>query len=125
MSLFTSPQTLSDGTTDRIFNWLRQVPGKISGVYQETAALASAVSRLVTAHSVEKSGRKRHQLQRVETCALTNPGTDEPTDDVIILNVTISHHPKHDPLDVEKQVNIVSAALGISGFTASFIAEEL
>lgn len=125
MSLFSNPQTINDGVTDRIFNWLRQVPSQIAGIWSESAADPSAASQFKTAHSTENSGRKRHLLQRVENCTLTEVDSDGRTTDDIIVNLTVSHHPNADATDVEKQVTLVRNAAGLSGFVADFMREEL
>jgi len=125
MGLFTTPLVINDGTDDRTFDWLRQIPGEIGGLYTEPAATASAVSRLKTGHSTQKNGRERHLLQRSEQVALTNPGDNDPALDPIVVNITVQHHPKHALADVEKQVIIAIGAASETGFTAASMRGEI
>jgi len=125
MALFTVPLVINDGSADRTFNWLRQVPGEIGGLYTEPAAAASAASTLKTGHSTQKNGRERHLCQRSEQVALTDPGDNDPALDVIVVNITVSHHPKHASAAVEKEVKLLLAAAGVTGFTAAMMRGEI
>lgn len=125
MALFTVPLALSDGTDTRTFGFLRQVPNQISGLYDETAASAMAQSRLMSAHTTEKSNRERHLLQSSEVIDLVDPGDGDPTSAAVVVNITVSHHKKHNVTDIEKRLKIALAAAGISGFTAKFIRGEI
>jgi uncharacterized Ntn-hydrolase superfamily protein len=118
MSLFTSPVTLSDGTGSRIFTYQLQEPGNIiAGRWNEPAALAAANSVLRVLQSTQKNGFKRHMLQSAETIALTDPGVSDPASADVVINITISHHPKHAVADVEKRVLLLKNAISIAGFT--------
>lgn len=126
MALFTTPLTLPDATpTDHIFDWLRQVPGSVAGLYRETAAASMKASLLKTSHTTEKSGRERHMLQRSVQVDLTDPGADDPSSDVVLITVTVAHHPKHSSDDVEDELTIVKNALAVSGLTSRFMAGEI
>lgn len=123
--LFTVPITLNDGTTNRSFDWLRQEPSQLAGLYREPAATAVSASRIRTSHMTEKSGRERHLLQSSENIALVDPGDNDPTMDSVIINISIAHHPKHAAADVEKRLKLALAAASISGFTADIMAQEI
>lgn len=100
--LFTTPLTLNDGTANHVFNWLYQVPGAVSGMYSETAAPASAEAQIRTAHSVSNGGSvARHLTSLTQRVALVNPVGDEPTDALVTLNITVTHHSKHAADDID------------------------
>lgn len=123
--LFTTPLTLNDGVADRIFNWLRQVPGEIAGLYKETAATAISESQLKTAHSVQKNLKKRHMLQKTEVVDLVNPGDSDPSNDAIVVTITVVHNSKHSDAEIEKQVKLLTAAASTVGFSAAFVSGEI
>lgn len=125
MSLLTTPLIISDGTASRTFNWLRQVPNKVAGLYTETAATAKSESQLATSHTTQKSGTERHLFQRSEIVALVDPDVGGITDDLILVNITVYHNKKHNELEVEKQLNLAIAAASVAGFTAALMRKEI
>lgn len=126
MSLFTVPLSLNDGATDRIFNWLRQIPNRVAGLYHEPLSTALSESRFEVAHQApDKSGRERHLLKSHERCALLNPGVKDPANDIIDINLTCVFNPKADPADIEKRFKLLLAAASTSGFIAGFTRGEL
>lgn len=126
MSLLTTPLVVNDGTADRTFNWLYQVPGdSLGGNYNEPAASAARKSELRSLHMTAKSGQERHMLQSSEIVALVEPGSNDPASDAIIINLTVSHNPKHASADVEKRVKILLASAGTVGFVARLMARNI
>jgi hypothetical protein len=126
MGLFTTPLTVNDGASDRIFDFAYQALGSVlGGIYNEPLATAGQASVLRTSHTTAKSGQERHMIQRSENAALVSPSASDPTSDDIIVNITVSHHPKHALADVEKQLNIALAAAGVTGFTAKLMTKNI
>lgn len=113
MSLFTVPLVINDGSADRTFNWLRQVPNEVAGLYNEPAAPASSVSRLKSQHTtIGKTGIKRHLVQRTEVCELPLLGTETiARTAAITVNLTVTHHPEAVASDVDQQVQLLIDAV--------------
>jgi hypothetical protein len=123
--LISVPLTVSDGVGDRIFDWFRQVPGEVAGLYIEPAATAQSMSQLKSAHLIQKNKSLRHSLQSSETVALVNPDTDGPTDGPIVVTVSVMHDSKHSEAEVEKRVKILLATASVAGFTAAIMRGEI
>lgn len=100
--LFTTPLTLNDGAANHIFNWLYQIPGAVSGIYTETAAPSSEEAQIRTAHTTANGGSvKRHLVSLTQRNALVDPDADEPTDALVTVNITVTHHAKHADASVD------------------------
>lgn len=100
--LFTTPLTLSDGTNNHIYNWLYQVPGKLSGIYTETAATPSSESQLRSAHTTEKSGVERHLVSLFVNKPLTDAQAPDPTFAPVTVNISVIHHPLHSASSIDE-----------------------
>lgn len=111
--LFTTPLTLTDGVANHIFNWLYQIPGAVSGIYTETAAPASAEAQIRTAHSSSQGGDvKRHLVSLTQRNPLVSPDADDPTDALVTVNITVTHHSKHSDADVDGVIAMAEALIG-------------
>lgn len=126
MSLITTPLTVSDGTVDRIFDLQYQLPGaQLGAQYCEPTALPALESKLMSLHGQTKNGRVRHMLQSSELMPLVNPGPTEPIDDGVVINLTVSHHPKHAVADVEKRIKILLNTAAVAGFTLKLVSKNI
>lgn len=123
--LLTTPLIINDGTDDRTFDWFRQVPGEVAGLYIEPAATAQSISQLKSAHMTQKNKSKRHSLQSSETVALVSPDLDGPTEAPIVVTISVMHDPKHAEADVEKRLKLLTASVAAVGFTAALMRGEI
>lgn len=124
MGLFTNPMTLVDADTDnRVFNFRAQLdePNSVVGEYIEPLAEIASRSKLVVKHTTQSNGIKRHLLQRAETFDIS----DDPTDgaEAIVVNLTISHHPKATSAQVQNQLTLILDAATETSFLANFMRE--
>lgn len=100
--LLTTPLTLSDGSANHIFNWLRQdasVPP--TGLYIETAADPSLEKRIKTSHTSVRRNGKRHLVSLSGKYNFTGPDADGVTAGPIVANFTIYHNALHSAATIE------------------------
>lgn len=118
MGLFTDPLVINDGTADRTFNYRAQlsINDTTASEYVEPAASAAARSLLTVKHTVSKTMRPRHLLQRSEFKSI---GDADGTLDSIVVNLTIACNAGHTDAMVEEQLNLILAAAQETGFVAN------
>lgn len=118
MPLFTDPVSLTDGTNAHSFTFRAQIPHKTSiiGEWIEPASDIASASQIIVKHDTTSATVKRRLLQRIVNLPI-NDGSVKP----ITVNFTITHHPEHDLVDVQKQVNIAVDALTEVSFVNNFL----
>lgn len=100
--LLTTPLTLSDGSANHVFNWLRQdasVPP--TGLYIETAADPSLEKRIKTSHTSAKGNGKRHLVSLSGKYNFTGPDAHGVTSGPIVANFTIYHNALHSAATID------------------------
>lgn len=119
MGLFTNPVTISDGTSDHIFNYYRQLPDTkyIGAEYIEEAADPAARSNLIVKHDLN-GPVPRHLFQR--NCWV-HPAADTDSDDLqrITWNITGMFHPLFSEAEIQLQKNIAINATLVANFVKS------
>jgi hypothetical protein len=118
MGLFTSPLVINDGTADRTFTYRAQlsISDSTASEYIEAAADSSARSNLTVKHTVSKTGRPRHLLQRSQFLTINDA---DDTLDSIVINLTIASNSNHTDAQVAAQVALVAECLAEANFVAN------